>query len=153
MASSDDVHKDLPVKLTEAELAKYGEQMGNSEAAIEKYELERKRLGDAMKAEKDTRRRIGLMLDGGTEQRKVLCRWVESIEENCKRLVRQDTGDIVDVLALTADDRQMSLESPVPPGDPDETIDLDDVPDDDEDDEDLDDEDEQAAPAAAARFS
>lgn len=129
---SDDVHKELPVKLTPAELLHYGDQMADCEMAIEKYKAERSRIGDAIRAEQGARLRLAKFIDDGTEPRRVLCRWIESISENCKRLIRQDTGEEVDVEALTAADRQMSLQSPVPPG---ETIDLDEVPDDDDDDD------------------
>lgn len=136
---SDDVHKELPVKLTEAELLHYGDQMADCEMAIEKYKAERSRIGDAIRAEQGARLRLAKFIDDGTEPRRVLCRWIESISENCKRLIRQDTGEEVDVEALSAADRQMSLESPAR----DETIDLDDVPDDDDDDDDRDDADEE----------
>lgn len=153
---SDDVHKELPVKLTEAELLKFGDQAADCEMRIAALKLERKTINGHISDQRDERKRVLTLIEDGSEARKVLCRWVESIAENCKRLIRQDTGDEVDLLPLTASDRQMDLESPLPAGD--ETIDLEDVPDDDAepDDEDTEDtESEQSAepepPAAVAK--
>jgi hypothetical protein len=109
MASSDDVHRDLPVKLTEPELLAFGDEMADCEMRIGTLKLKRKELNAKITVQRDERKRLAKLVDDGTELRKVVCRWVEDVAHQCKRLVRQDTGDVVDTQALTADDLQEDM--------------------------------------------
>jgi hypothetical protein len=137
--ASDVEMRELPCKLTEAELLQRGDAMADAELAIDKLKDKRTKITKKIGEKRKERFELGVVIDRGEEARDVRCVWIEDFTHNCKRLVRQDTGDTVEEATMTAEDRQLAMEEPGQPGE-DETIDLDDVPDDDVDPDDLDDE-------------
>ena len=145
------VQRELPVRLTQTELLELGDKMSGIEIEIGRRKEDRKALNAQIHELSDERRKIAVLIDSGEETRLVRCTWIEDLAQNCKRLIRQDTGIEVDVQALTADDRQEAMFGETPASDDApsgaERIDLDDVPDDDDDPE-GDDEDEQQPTAS-----
>ncbi len=77
------VERELPVKLTEAELMKLGDQAAEDQ-----------KLHD---------------IKAGVEQRLVKCLIEEDLDKNVLRVTRQDTGEIVEERALTLQERQGEL--------------------------------------------
>jgi hypothetical protein len=138
----DDVHRFLPVELTEKERAKHGDAIGAMVGRIERLQDERAGIGAAIKEAAAERDRLGKILAAGVEDRKVMCRWIEDPIHATKRLVRQDTGATLEERTMTAADRQRGLGFD---GDDDKGDEL--GPDDDEGD---DQDDELAAGAAAS---
>jgi hypothetical protein len=99
----------LPVKLTEPELLKRGDEMADAEVEIEKLKLDRKALNASIEIVVKRRAMLGHAIDRGSEDREVRCHWQEDFAKNVFRLVRQDTGDEVDTRPMTATDRMGSL--------------------------------------------
>jgi hypothetical protein len=145
MPSPDIEVRELSCTLTESELLARGEAMADAELQEEQLKAERAGVTEQIKGRQVLRRKLAGVIDSGTEKRDVRCAWIEDFAQNCFHLVRQDTGEVIDTRAMTADDRQEALfdgEPKQPAGEA--TIDLDDVPDDDADpDDDSDDEDDE----------
>lgn len=136
---SDDIEvRELSCTLTESELLARGEAMADAELQIEQLKAERAGVTEQIKNQRVLRRKLAGVIDSGTEKREVRCAWIEDFVHNCFHLVRQDTGEVIDTRAMTADDRQEALfdgKPKQPTGE--ETVDLDDeVPDDDDDQDD-----------------
>lgn len=106
----DDVLRDLPVKLTEAELLEKGDRIADIEFEIDGLVEQRKKLNRKIKDLNVERHNLSRDVDTGTEERQVACRWQEDYDQNCKHLVRQDTGETIDTVALTADDRAVEFD-------------------------------------------
>jgi len=133
MPSPDIEVRELSCTLTESELLARGEAMADAELQEEQLKAERAAVSEQIKDQQVLRRKLAGVIDSGTEKRDVRCAWIEDFAQNCFHLVRQDTGEVIDTRAMTADDRQEALfdgEPKQPAGEA--TIDLDDVPDDDE---------------------
>lgn len=112
----DDVLRDLPVQLTEEDLAQKAKELADAELKVDGLKEEARGLNKDKRAAEGHRLELARIVESGEEERQVACRWIEYIEENCKRLVRQDNGNVVDEEALTADDHQQGLNL-VPDGD------------------------------------
>lgn len=145
--ASDVEMRELPCALTEAELLARGDAMADCELVIDKLKEKRTKLTKKIGEKRKERFELGTVIDRGEETRDVRCVWIDDFTHNLKRLIRQDTGDEVEQVTMTAEDRQLAMDEPgdepaaKQPGE--ETIDLDDVPDDDadpDDDEGLEDE-------------
>lgn len=123
--------RELPCELTEAELLQRGDAMAECEMAIDKLKDKRGKLSKKIGEKRKERFELAEVIERGEEPRDIQCKWIEDFTHNLKRLIRQDTGEEVEQLTMTAAERQLSMEAPAPGGE--ETIDLDDVPDDDVD--------------------
>lgn len=95
----------LPVKLTEPELLKRGDEMAACELEIEKQKGVLGGVNSEIKKATKRRKELGHVIDSGTETRDVRCEWIEDFPKNVWRLVRQDTGDEVDSRPMSANDR------------------------------------------------
>jgi hypothetical protein len=149
--ASNIVIRELACKLTADELLQRGDAMADCELVIDKLKDKRGKLSKKIGEKRKERFDLAEMIERGEETREVNCEWREDFAKNVKRLIRRDTGNEVEHVTMTAEERQLSMEAPAPG---DETINLDDVPDDD-DDEDTDDDsdaaDEELAPTSAPR--
>ena len=108
--STEVVKRDLPVELNAAEKLDFGEKMADAELSIAALKKEMEPLKAAVKDHAAERARLAECIDSGTEERQVNCKWIETIEENVTRLIRQDTGDVVEERALSAEEREQSLD-------------------------------------------
>ncbi len=106
----DVVKRELPVDLSKAEKLKFGDAMAVAELAIVALQKEMVPLKAEVKEHAEERKRLAECIDSGTETRDVNCKWIEDLDHNVKRLVRQDTGDTVEEQALTAEEREGSLD-------------------------------------------
>lgn len=104
------VVRELPVDLTAAEKLDFGEKMAEAELAIVALKKEMEPLKAEVKEHAEERKRLAECIDSGTEERDVNCKWIENLDENVRRLVRQDTGAVVEEIALTAEERQEKLD-------------------------------------------
>jgi hypothetical protein len=152
--ASNIVIRELACKLTADELLQRGDAMADCEMAIDKLKDKRGKLSKKIGEKRKERFDLAEMIERGEETREVSCEWREDFAKNVKRLIRRDTGGEVEQVTMTAAERQMMIESPVPGRD--DTIDLDDVPDDDDDDDEDPDDDsdaavEEPAPTSAPR--
>lgn len=133
MASDVEI-RELPCKLTAADLLLRGDELAACELAIASINEKRaklsKRAGDKRKECFD----LAAVIDRGEEVRDVRCVWIDDFTHATRTLVRQDTGEAIAQVTMTAEDRQLAMiaDEQRPPGN-NETIDLDDVPDDDGD--------------------
>lgn len=105
----DDVLRDLPVQLTDVDLAQKAKELAEAELKVDALKEEAKGLNKNKRAAEGHRLELARIVESGEEERQVACRWIEHIDENCKRLVRQDTAEVVDEEALTAEDHQQGL--------------------------------------------
>jgi hypothetical protein len=101
--------RDLPVKLTDAELLERGDTMAATELLIETLGLERAQVTSKINAAKKERAKLAHTIDCGTEDREIRCEWHEDFSKNVFRLKRQDTGEEVDTRPMTALDRTSPL--------------------------------------------
>ena len=152
--ASNIVIRELACKLTADELLQRGDAMADCELVIDKLKDKRSKLSKKIGEKRKERFDLAEMIERGEETREVNCEWCEDFTMNVKRLIRRDTGDEVEQVTMTAAERQMMIESPVPGRD--DTIDIDDVPDDDDDDDEDPDDDsdaavEELAPTSAPR--
>ena len=104
------VKRELPVELSKAEKLKFGDSMADAELAIVALQKEMQPLKAKVKEHAEERKRLAECIDSGTEKRDVNCKWIEDLDHNLKRLVRQDTGDTVEEVSLTAEERQENLD-------------------------------------------
>ena len=141
--ASNIVIRELACKLTADELLQRGDAMADCEMVIDKLKDKRSKLSKKIGEKRKERFDLAEMIERGEETREVNCDWREDFAKNVKRLIRRDTGGEVEQVTMTAAERQMMIESPVPGRD--DTIDLDDVPDDDDDDDEDPDDDSDAA--------
>ena len=130
------VTRELACKLTADELLQRGDAMADCEMVIDKLKDKRSKLSKKIGEKRKERFDLAAVIERGEEDREVSCEWREDFAKNVKRLIRRDTGEEVEHVTMTAEERQLMIESPVPGRD--DTIDIDDVPDDDDglDDED-----------------
>lgn len=102
-------NRDLPCQLTDAEKAELSEEMAKAEIGIEDLKsqvqnlnTEKRKLGGHLNA-------LAHQLDDGAQERSVECHWVEDLPHGVKRLVRQDTQEVVEEETLTSADLQEEL--------------------------------------------
>jgi len=136
------IERELPCKLTNDELRMRGDAMAEAEIAVDLLKDERRAVNKKILAQTDARNRLAHVIESELEPRMVVCKWIPSFEENAYRLVRQDTGEVVEQRPMSAADRQGSL--PID-ADADRDADRDADPDDDAGDDAGDDPDELAA--------
>ena len=107
------VERELPVKLTTDELLERGEAMADCEFEIDKQKAVRKGVNAIIRAQTDERAKLAHVIESGVETRKVVCKWVGDYARNVWRLVRQDSGGMVDSRPMTAADRQTDFDDVV----------------------------------------
>lgn len=107
--------RNLPVKLTEDELAGKAQELAESVAAEEKLREEFAAWEDTMKQAKKAKQgriaiahddtvNLGQIVETGIEDRDVACTWLYTKEAAYLR--RDDTGELVQVRDLRADEKQ-----------------------------------------------
>lgn len=112
------IERELPCRLTDDELRMRGDAMAEAELAVDLLKDERRALNKKILAHTDARNHLAHVIEAEVEPRMVVCKWIPSFEENVFRLVRQDTGEVVEQRPMSAADRQGSL--PIDPdADPD----------------------------------
>lgn len=135
--------RELLCKLHEEDLAKKGLELARAVTAHTVFENEMKERAagdrDALKALWVNVEKLSRIVTDGGEQREVECLLIRNDREGSIETVRCDTGEIIDVRAQDAKERQLPLVAQ-PAGDDAEEGDRDDPPFADEDDEDEDEE-------------
>lgn len=101
--------RSCPVKLTEPERIKRGDEMAACEVKIEALKGDRATTGRAIREQEKRRNELGHMLEVGVEQRELSCEWIPDYQKNVFNLTRPDTREVVDTRAMTATDRQDNL--------------------------------------------
>ena len=96
---SDEFNKDLPVPVPDHELADYGKEMARLQTLWVKTKLDAKAFAKSCKeitdhAEEDLLN-IAQIIEAGTEERSVKCRWEFNYREGVKILRRMDTWEMV----------------------------------------------------------
>lgn len=110
--------RDLPVKLTDAELLERADRMSAAELEIEGLQLERTQVTTKINDCKKERKQLAHTIDSGTEERPVRCVWHEDFNKNVFRLKREDTAEEIDSRPMTALDRTGKLFGDVAGEDP-----------------------------------
>jgi hypothetical protein len=112
--SDDAIRKQLPCTLTEAEQLERGDELADTELLIDrlKAELKGQRKAAKLRLEglEDKRLLLAKVVDTRTEERDVLCKWIDNFPQKCVQLIRQDTGEQIDVRAMDADDLQGDMD-------------------------------------------
>ena len=110
---ADDVPRMLQCKLSPAEVQDKGQQLSSLYLSYGRVEEEKKAAGAVqtkklkqLRAEMET---VSDHLRSGTAPRTVMCRWVDDFEHGVKRLVRQDSGEVVEEATLSVEDLQEPL--------------------------------------------
>ncbi len=103
------VQRDLPCQLTDAEKAELSEEMATAELGIEKLKGEVRELNSEKRGLQGHLNALAHALDDGAQDKSVECLWVEDMAKNVKRLIRQDTKEVVEESALTLEDRMDDL--------------------------------------------
>lgn len=121
--------RDLGVPLTRDELGQAARELAATIGMIDVLEERKKSAVDAIKQEiaeqEATQHRLAMLVNRGADEKPVSCVWVFAVagrndagqfvrDDNMKTLVRKDTGDVVEIRAITNDDRQMNLLSDEP---------------------------------------
>lgn len=109
------IERKLYVQLTKEESRERGQSMSNAELKIEQLKLDRKPINNAIREQTDLRNELAHVIKRGEEIRVVLCKWIAYERENRWSLVRQDTGEEVEVKSMTAADMQRPLDFEAPP--------------------------------------
>lgn len=109
MTKQEIIERDLPCRLTEAELLKKGDRLAAIELEIAELKDKRAGVSAEIKDLADERADLADAVDRKLEKRKVPCEWRKDFEAQRVVLVRLDTAEVVDERPLTADDRQVSL--------------------------------------------
>lgn len=103
----------LWVKLTETErnerARRAAEALALWEQADSKAKFEAKILKNEVEKHQKACADLSRTAREGTELQPVSCHWVPDIVESKMRLVRDDTGDDVEVRNMTTEERQLSL--------------------------------------------
>ena len=105
----DDVMRDLPVQLTDPDLAVKAQELADVELKVDGLKEQAKALNKDKRAAEGHRLELARIVDTGVEERQVACRWIDDIDQNCKRLVRQDNHEVVDEQPMEAEDHQGNM--------------------------------------------
>ena len=103
----------LMCQLTDPQWKMKAEQLASLDTQIidkedEKKE-ETKRMADELKLMRTQQKKLAEQVDTRTERREVTCTWTDDFNRNVRVLRRDDTGDVVDEVALSFEDRQTDL--------------------------------------------
>jgi len=104
------VERQLLVHLSPSQLAERSARMANTELRIEVLEQERGAVGTKIKAQKEERKRLARVIESQHEEQGVACRWEADYDTKVWRLRREDTGEEVETLAMTAADLQITTD-------------------------------------------
>jgi len=127
--------RELACVLSEAEHGQRADTMARCELDIEVLEQQRRGVNGQIADLRAERARLAKIIDEREERRMVECSWIEDFSTKSYKLVRQDTGETVDVRPMTAKDLQGTLNVDGPnDGDSDDGSDDDDDDDGDSDD-------------------
>jgi hypothetical protein len=111
--ATESVDRMLPVKLLPAEIEAKGKALAHAYDSYQDVEARKKSANEGFKEELDAwRREMGVLtkqIETERESRVVHCRWVDDFDHNVRRLIRQDTGEVVDEQTIPTEDRQTSL--------------------------------------------
>lgn len=103
----------LSVQLTEKEWSERAEQLAAVCANIDEVASRKKKLNSELKAEDDelqaSRKKLSDAVHSHTESRDVECQWQKNIERQMAYLVRYDTGEVIEMRALTTAELQLDL--------------------------------------------
>lgn len=103
------VQRELPCKMSDADKASVLDDMAAAELGVENLKAEVRELNTKKRALEGHRNGLAHDVEMGTQEREVECLWVEDMAKNVKRLIRQDTQEVVEETALTLDDRMQDL--------------------------------------------
>lgn len=108
------INRELPCRLTYPELDRYRDELARLTTEETEIEERKKEVVSDFKARLDKcsaeRRLIARKISTKQEHRQVECRWIRDFDSNRAELIRLDTMEVVDVRALTAEERQQELE-------------------------------------------
>lgn len=103
----------LPTPVADEVLADYAREMARQHTLWVKTKIDAKAFAKACKEVtdrcEDEEIRLAEIVGSGTEESEVPVRWSFDYAENIKRLVRQDTMEVVEEAPMTAEDRQGDL--------------------------------------------
>lgn len=96
------IERDLPCELTEEEKAETANKLALNVAEYNEVEAEKKEVAqnysDRLKLLRTLQTKMAKEVETGTEDRPVICEWdYHSPERGQKRLIRQDTFEVVEV--------------------------------------------------------
>ena len=103
------VNRDLPCKLSDEDKAKLSDEQARTEIQIEVIKGRVTDLNTEKRALEGHRNKLAHEVEDGAQERSVVCHWVEDLPHGVKRLVRQDTKDVVEEETLTGDDLQETM--------------------------------------------
>lgn len=108
--------RELPVKLTEAELADRSQRLAQVEGKLRDYNAETKEIGSQRKSVRDQLenelRSLGLVVRSKQEYRPVDIRCEAHFAEGKAIFYREDTDELIESRALTAAEKQEALFEP-----------------------------------------
>lgn len=106
-------HRTLPVVLTNEELLTFSDTLAKTVQEKETITAEKKKVDAKYKSILDGLtmkvNELADMVESKKESRLVECEWRKDIEAQTKTLIRLDTGEVVDVMAIDDNDRQEEL--------------------------------------------
>jgi hypothetical protein len=104
----------LKMPVTEERYRALSEQLVAEQRELDAVKAEKKeidgRLGRKIKNHETVISKIAKTLDEGEEESAVRCVWVVDYTNGVKELRREDTGDVVQSMPLTADEKQLKIE-------------------------------------------
>lgn len=101
--------KELECALNDDELRLRGAEMATAELDIDKLKLKRSGLNGEIADLRAKCAKLAEAIDSKVEIRMVACVWIEELQQNAKRLVRQDTGETIDTRSLEVAELQTTL--------------------------------------------
>lgn len=115
---SEPFKKDLPCELTEVEILDYSRTLARLTQDLEQMETRKKsamaQFNDDIARIKSELSSIARKIGNGEEMRQVECQWAYTWALGIKRLLRQDTKEVIRQELVTQEDRQKRL--PLEPG-------------------------------------
>lgn len=105
------IERMLPCQLSEAELQEVAKDLAKNVSEYNALEEEKKQVTrdytERLQMIDTIQRNLAKIVDAGTEERQVMCEWdYHSPERNQKRLIRQDTFEVVEVLPMNDRDHE-----------------------------------------------
>ena len=110
MAGDDGFDKTLSVVLTEHEVMSYGQEQSRLILDKGQLDVQKSTITKKIKPMVERIEELAPIIDEGTEERPVLCKWVFQWEKKRKVVVRQDTGEIVGVEKIRPEETQQHLD-------------------------------------------
>lgn len=101
--------KELECALDDDELRVRGDDMASAELEVDELKLKRSGINGEIADLRAKCAKLAKAIDSRTEIRMVACVWIEELQQNAKRLVRQDTGETIDTRALEVAELQQDM--------------------------------------------